>query len=100
MHCRKLIAACWPIHFPGIEETRRAIRRETEDDLAISAKLGFVVHELTPEQRDEWRRATAPVTGKLIRALGGRSAEIYQTIERAKAEYRATRLAVVTPSAR
>jgi len=78
--------------FPGIDETRRAIRRETEDDLANSDKLGYVVHTLTPEQREEWRRATAPVTGKLIQALGGRSAEIYRTIERARAEYRATRI--------
>jgi TRAP-type C4-dicarboxylate transport system substrate-binding protein len=79
--------------FPGIGETRRAIRRETENDLANSAELGYVVHVLTPEQREQWQRATASVTGKLIQALGGRSAEIYQIIERARAEYRATRTA-------
>ncbi|MDP2323031.1 MAG: TRAP transporter substrate-binding protein DctP, partial [Gammaproteobacteria bacterium] len=58
--------------FPGVGETRRAIRRETEDDLASSEKLGFVVHGLTPLQQDEWRRVTAPVVGELIQALGGR----------------------------
>ncbi|TFG87995.1 MAG: TRAP transporter substrate-binding protein, partial [Chromatiales bacterium] len=79
--------------FPGIGETRRAIRRETENDLANSAELGYVVHVLTPEQREQWQRATASVTGKLIQALGGRSAEIYRIIERARAEYRATRTA-------
>jgi TRAP-type C4-dicarboxylate transport system substrate-binding protein len=79
--------------FPGIGETRNAIRRETDEDLASSAKLGFVVHELSAEQRAEWQRATAPVAGKLIDALGGRSAEIYATIQRATAEFRAARLA-------
>lgn len=83
--------------FPGIEETRQAIRRETEDDLASSDKLGFVVHTLAPEQLAEWREASAPVTGKLIQALGGRSAEIYQTIEKARLEYRATRAAANMP---
>lgn len=78
--------------FPGIEITRRAIRRETADDLANSDKLGFVVHALTGEQLEEWRQATAPVTGELIRALGGRSEWIYQTIERARAEHRASRM--------
>ncbi len=76
--------------FPGIEATRRAIRRETEADLALGEKIGIVVHPLTDEQRDQWRQATAPVTEKLIEALGGRSREIYATIERAKAEYRAS----------
>ena len=51
-----------------------------------------VVHALTGEQLEEWRRATAPVTGELVRALGGRSEWIYQTIERARAEHRASRM--------
>lgn len=75
--------------FPGIADTRRAIRSETDDDLAMSGKLGFVVHSLSVEQRAEWRRVTEPVTGKLIAALGGRSREVHRIIEQAKAEYRA-----------
>jgi len=77
--------------FPGIEATRRAIRQQTEDDLALGEKIGIVVHPLTDGQRDEWRQVTAPVTEKLIDALGGRSREIYATIQRARAEYRVTR---------
>lgn len=73
--------------FPGIDATRLAIRRQTDDDLALGEKIGIVVHPLTPEQREQWRTATAGVTGQLIDALGGRSREIYATIQQAKLEF-------------
>ena len=59
--------------------------------LALGEKIGIVVHPITDAQRDQWRQVTAPVTEKLIDALGGRSREIYETIQRARAEYRVTR---------
>ena len=72
--------------FPTIDESRRLTRRQDVIDLE-DPEVGIRTHELTPEQRDQWKRATAEVTGKLVAALGGRSAEIYDVIVRGKAEY-------------
>lgn len=74
--------------FPGIDETRRSIRRQTEEDLALGEAIGITVHRLDERQREQWRQATEGVTGQLISALGGRSREIYATIQQARAEYR------------
>src|SRR5690606_26202738 len=72
--------------FPPIEETRVSVRAESAADLAQAGELGIVVQPLSAAQLAEWQAATAPVTDPLIRALGGRSAEIYQGILRARAE--------------
>lgn len=73
--------------FPPIERSREVVRAETARDLANARALGIVVHELTPAQREEWRRATAPVTRRLIAGIGGRAQEIYDVIRAGKAEY-------------
>jgi TRAP-type C4-dicarboxylate transport system substrate-binding protein len=73
--------------FPSVVATRAIIRAQVRDDLAQAAELGIVVHEITPEQREQWRRATASVTPELLQAIGGRSAEIYRGIEAARAAY-------------
>ncbi|MCK6371315.1 MAG: TRAP transporter substrate-binding protein DctP, partial [Gammaproteobacteria bacterium] len=75
--------------FPPIERSRAVVRAQTAGDLAAAASLGFVVHELTAAQREEWRRATAGVTAALIRDIGGRAPEIYDLIQRGKAEFAA-----------
>jgi len=75
--------------FPTIEESRKLTRRQDEIDL-LDPKLGIHPHDLSPEQRAEWKTATAGVTGQLIAALGGRSAEIYDIIVKGKAEYAAS----------
>lgn len=79
-----MVQAAWP----AIEETRAAVRAESASDLENGAALGIVVHSLSPEQRDEWRAATADVTSQLIGKIGGRSAEIYERIVRTRGEYR------------
>jgi TRAP-type C4-dicarboxylate transport system substrate-binding protein len=84
--------------FPDITETRRGVRAQNATDLAEARELGIQVHRLTPEQRDRWRQATAGVTAKLIPALGGRSAEIYEGIQRTRAEYRAGLTQVQPPA--
>lgn len=75
--------------FPTIEESRRLTRRQDIEDLQ-DPQIGIRLHRLTPEQREEWKRATADVTRKLIDSLGGRSREIYDLIVRGKAEFAAT----------
>ena len=72
--------------FPPVTESRRLTRAQDEIDLA-DPSLGIIVHTLSDEQRDAWRKATAGVTGRLIEELGGRSREILELIQRGKAEY-------------
>jgi TRAP-type C4-dicarboxylate transport system substrate-binding protein len=75
--------------FPPAERSRAVVRAQTAADLADAAKLGFTAHALTPEQREEWRRATAGMTPLLIEDIGGRAAEVYAVIQRGKAEFAA-----------
>jgi TRAP-type C4-dicarboxylate transport system substrate-binding protein len=75
--------------FPPISRSRAVVRAETAADLAQAGTLGFIVHALTPEQREAWRRVTAEVTRTLIEDIGGRAAAVYAGIERSKAEFRA-----------
>ncbi len=79
------VTAAWP----AIEATRQAVRGESEYDLRNSAELGFEVHRLTSDQRQQWRAATTGVTQQLIDKIGGRSAEVFQLIERARQDYAA-----------
>ncbi|MBT8440823.1 MAG: TRAP transporter substrate-binding protein [Gammaproteobacteria bacterium] len=74
--------------FPTIDESRRLTRQQDEIDLR-DPEVGIRAHDLTPEQRKDWKRATAGVTKKLIDALGGRSGEIYDVIQKGKAEFAA-----------
>ncbi|MCC5793705.1 MAG: TRAP transporter substrate-binding protein [Chromatiales bacterium] len=75
--------------FPPLSETRAAVRAETAEDIAGSAALGFVVHELGDAQLVQWRAATARVTGQLVDTLGGRSAELLELIEQGRREFKA-----------
>ena len=72
--------------FPSIEESRRAIRAESAEDLN-DPELGIQVHGLAPEQRRSWQTASAGVTDTLIELIGGRSREVYELIQQAKVEY-------------
>lgn len=82
--------------FPSIEQSRRAIRAQTQADLRAGEELGITVHRLDAGQRAAWREAEAGVTELLIRALGGRSREIYERILATKAEYRRARESVAS----
>ncbi len=75
--------------FPPIGQSRAVVRAQTAGDLAAADSLGFVVHSLTPGQREEWRRETAGVTAALISDIGGRAGEVYEVIQLGKAEFRA-----------
>ena len=79
-----MVSEAWP----AIEMTRAAVRSESRSDLEDAAALGFVVHRLTPGQRDQWRDATVDVTEQLIKKIGGRSREVYQRIQAARAMHR------------
>ena len=82
-----MVSEAWP----AIDTTRVAVRSESRRDLQDAAALGFVVHRLTPEQRDQWRSATSEVTEQLIRKIGGRSREVYQRIQAVRAMHHGPR---------
>lgn len=84
------VKAAWPT----AASTRADVRRESNADLQAGSDLGIVVHRIAAEQRELWRQASAPVTEKLIATIGGRSAEIYAVIQRAREEYRDSKTAL------
>jgi TRAP-type C4-dicarboxylate transport system substrate-binding protein len=68
--------------------TARAVTRaEWQADLAAAHELGFIVHELTEDQRAQWRSATTPVAERLITDIGGRASEVWAAIQAAKQAY-------------
>lgn len=75
--------------FPPIGRSRQVVRAQTAADLGAAQELGIIVHELSTEQREQWRQATAGVTQALIRSIGGRAEEVYAVIQRGKAEFAA-----------
>jgi TRAP-type C4-dicarboxylate transport system substrate-binding protein len=76
--------------FPSIEESRLATRAQNSQDLS-DPTLGIQIHELTASQKEQWKRTVAPVTKVLIETIGGRSREIYELIQRGRAEYASMR---------
>jgi len=75
--------------FPSIGDSRRLIRAETAAELAAAADLGFNVRSLNADQKARWRAATAGMTETLIETIGGQAREIYDLIQKGKAEFAA-----------
>ena len=73
--------------FPSIQVTREAIRAEEATDLKRAQDIGFTVHELTPEQHQQWMTAVSATHEKLVDEVGGRSRAIYELIKQGKAAY-------------
>jgi len=81
-----MVQAAWP----SARATRADVRGESALDINQAAQLGFVVHTLSPGQRDTWRSATEGVTERLIAMIGGQSQYIYDRIQQARIDYRQT----------
>ena len=77
--------------WPRAPLTRAEVRAESAADLEAGEALGIVVHRIPPAQRKLWQEAAAPVTPALIRTIGGRSEEIYQTVLDAREEFARSR---------
>ena len=76
--------------YPTIESSRQLVRQETEENLQSADELGFSVHDLSSEQLELWRSATAGTGAALAEAIGGRAPEIYATILEGKRAFRLT----------
>ena len=76
--------------FPSIQQTRKDVREEANGDLAAAKSMGFVVHELSAEEREAWKGVTQGTHQRLIEEIGGRSQEVYDLIQEGKAAFKAS----------
>jgi len=72
-----------------MEKSRAWTREEVAGDMARAKDLGITVHTLTPEQRNRWRAATAPVAKQLIDKIGGDAQKIWDIAQEGKKAYAA-----------
>jgi TRAP-type C4-dicarboxylate transport system substrate-binding protein len=70
-------------------EARASVRKLTAFCLDDMRKRGVRVHELTPAQRDVWRKATASIAGALIDEIGGESETVWRALQDGKRAYAA-----------
>lgn len=72
-----------------VNRLRREVDAEVKPKMAeFKAKGGFV-HELTPEQRAEWRKLVEPHQEKLVKEIGGQAEELWAAIQAGKKAYAA-----------
>lgn len=71
-----------------IDQARTMSRAEEQKFLDQADQIGFIIHTLTPAQRESWIQASAPVTGQIIEGIGGRASEIYEAIQGAKRAFK------------
>jgi TRAP-type C4-dicarboxylate transport system substrate-binding protein len=67
-----------------IDQARAMSRAEEQKFLDQANQIGFTIHTLSPEQRQLWRSAAAPVAQQIIDDIGGKAGEIYQAIQDGK----------------
>jgi len=73
-----------------VNRLRREVDAEVKPKMAeFKAKGGFV-HELTPEQRAEWRKLVEPHQEKRVKEIGGQAEELWAAIQAGKKAYAAT----------
>lgn len=73
--------------FPGIEESRRAIRAEARSDLAESEPRGIVVHHPDAVERAAWEAVGAQAYAQLIARLDDRGRSLHEQIIALKADF-------------
>ena len=76
----------------GQQENRDIVREVIAAQERERQEAGLVTfHELTAEQKAQWREAASGTHEKLIARIGGRAQEIYDLIQEGKAEFAARR---------
>jgi TRAP-type C4-dicarboxylate transport system substrate-binding protein len=73
--------------------TPDVMRKRVHDDEVPKRELhkskGGFVHDLTPQQRAEWAKVIVPGHDALVASYGGRAKELYDLIQKGKAEFSA-----------
>lgn len=75
--------------FVDVNEGRKWTRAEWRTFLDEADRWGFTTNELTTEQRDLWKVATAPVAKQMIDSIGGRAQDIWDLVQDGKAAFAA-----------
>jgi TRAP-type C4-dicarboxylate transport system substrate-binding protein len=73
--------------------TAQVMRKRVHDDEVPKREMhkskGGFVHDLTQEQRAEWAKVIVPGHEALVASYGGRAKELYDLIQKGKAEFNA-----------
>lgn len=67
-----------------VQKVRDDVRTMAESMVADFEQNGGYVHELSPEQREDWKNAVLPQREELVSSIGGRAQEIWPKILEAK----------------
>jgi hypothetical protein len=67
------------------------VAADEEPKKAMHRTRGGFVHELTDEQRAEWAKVIEPGLPALAESYGGRAKELFNAIQRGKADFAAGR---------
>ena len=76
---------------PSAADSRRRVAADEEPKKAMHRTRGGFVHELTDEQRAEWAKVIEPGLPALAESYGGRAKELFNAIQRGKADFAAGR---------
>jgi len=74
---------------PEAPDSRRRVTADEEPKKATHRSKGGFVHELTDAQRGEWAKVVEPGLPALAESYGGRAKELFDAIQRGKAEFAA-----------
>jgi TRAP-type C4-dicarboxylate transport system substrate-binding protein len=75
---------------PEVARARKAVDDDVKPKMEEFKKKGGFVHELTPAQRNEWRKLVEPNQDELVKSIGGAAPELWAAIQRGKKEFAAT----------
>lgn len=74
---------------PDAADSRRRVLADEEPKKAMHKSKGGFIHELTDEQRTEWAKVVEPGLPALAESYGGRAKELFDAIQRGKADFAA-----------
>ena len=72
---------------PTLAELRQSVRVSEAELMADPQSRGVITHELTPQQRREWRQVTAKNHQLLIAKIGGDAQKIYRLLQEGKTAF-------------
>ena len=73
----------------SLEESRQWTRDEWKMFLDNADTWGFTAHEISEDQRNLWKEATAPVARRMIDTIGGRAHDIWDLVQEGKRAFAA-----------
>jgi len=72
-----------------VSELRRRVDEDEKPKMGLHKSRGGSVHLLTAAQKSEWAKVIVPGHEQLVASYGGRAKELYDAIQKGKAEFAA-----------